>query len=141
MTIKTKRASRSVPAEHSDGKWLLMYLNLAQLGGKGIPYHRSHVAELAPDDNLFDKYKKNIKSHKWTEEEWKGYEEAFRKLIMEREKAQELMRSLAKEYTNSDTKHVTLLCFCPDERYCHRRLVKEMILSMNLMYPQENDYN
>jgi hypothetical protein len=24
-----------------------------------------------------------------------------------------------------------LLCFCPDERYCHRRLVKEMILSIN----------
>jgi hypothetical protein len=44
--------------------------------------------------------------------------------MMEREKAQELMRSLAKEYANSDTKHVTLLCFCPDEQYCHRRLVK-----------------
>jgi hypothetical protein len=26
---------------------------------------------------------------------------------------------------------MTLLCFCPDERYCHRSLVKEMILSMN----------
>ena len=54
---------------------------------QGIPYHRSHVPELAPDDNLFDKYKKNIKSHKWTEEEWKGYEEAFRKLMMKRKKA------------------------------------------------------
>jgi uncharacterized protein YeaO (DUF488 family) len=59
--------------------------------------------------------------------------------MMEREKAQ--IRSLAKKYANSDTKHITLLCFCPDERYCHRRLVKEMILSMNLMCPQENDYN
>jgi hypothetical protein len=43
-----------------------------------------HVPELAPDDTLFDKYKKTIKSHKWTEEEWNGYEEAFRKLMMER---------------------------------------------------------
>ena len=41
------------------------------------------------------------------------------------------MRSLAKQYANSDTKNVTLLCFCPDERYCHRRLIKEMILSIN----------
>jgi uncharacterized protein YeaO (DUF488 family) len=51
--------------------------------------------------------------------------------MMEHEKAQELMRSLAREYANSQTKHVTLLCFCPDERYCHRRLIKEMILSIN----------
>jgi hypothetical protein len=60
--------------------------------------------------------------------------------MMERENAQELMRSLAKEYANSDTKHVTLLCFRPDEQYGHRRLVNEMILSINLMYRQENDY-
>jgi hypothetical protein len=51
--------------------------------------------------------------------------------MMEGEKAQELMRSLAREYANSQTKHVILLCFCPDERYCHRRLIKEMILSIN----------
>ena len=31
--------------------------------------------------------------------------------MMEREKAQELMRSLAREYANSQTKHVTLLYF------------------------------
>jgi uncharacterized protein YeaO (DUF488 family) len=51
--------------------------------------------------------------------------------MMERKKGQELMRSLAREYANSQTKHVTLLCFCPDKRYCHRRLIKEMILSIN----------
>jgi hypothetical protein len=59
--------------------------------------------------------------------------------MMERKKAQELMRSLAKEYDNSDTKHVTLLCFCPDERYCHRRLVKEMILSINQSAAEEEE--
>jgi uncharacterized protein YeaO (DUF488 family) len=101
---------------------------------KGILSDKPHVPELAPDDALFDKYEKNIKSHKWTKEEWNGYEEAFRKLMMERKKAKELMRSLAREYAISDTKHVTLLCFCPDERYCHRRLVKEMILSINQSY-------
>ena len=131
MNIKTKRASRSVPAEPSDGKRLLIVLKPGSAWRQGIPYDKPHVPELAPDATLFDKYEKNIKSHKWTEEEWNGYEEAFRKLMMERKKAQELMRSLAKEYANSDTKHVTLLCFCPDERYCHRRLVKEMILSIN----------
>jgi len=51
--------------------------------------------------------------------------------MIECEKAQELMRLLAKEYANSEIKHLTLLCFCPDEKYCHRRLVKEMILSIN----------
>jgi hypothetical protein len=132
MTIKTKRASRSVPAEHTDGKRLLIVLKPSSAWRQGIPNDKPHVPELAPDDDLFDKYEKNIKSHKWTEEEWNGYEEAFRKLMMEREKAQELMRSLAREYANSQTKHVTLLCFfCPDERYCHRRLIKEMILSIN----------
>jgi uncharacterized protein YeaO (DUF488 family) len=134
MTIKTKRASRSVPAEPSDGMRLLIVLKPSSAWRQGIPYDKPHVPELAPDDALFDKYVKNIKSHKWTEEEWSGYEEAFRKLMMEREKAQELMRSLAKEYANSDTKHVTLLCFCPNEKYCHRRLVKEMILSIYQSY-------
>ena len=134
MTIKTKRSAGSVPAEASDGKRLLIVLKPSSAWRQGIPYDKPHIPELAPDDALFDKYKKNIKSHKWTEEEWKGYEEAFRKLMMEREKAQESMISLAKEYANSDTKHVTLLCFCPDEQYCHRRLVKEMILSINQTY-------
>jgi uncharacterized protein YeaO (DUF488 family) len=134
MNIKTKRASRSVPAEPSDGKRLLIVLKPGSAWRQGIPYDKPHIPELAPNATLFDKYEKNIKSHKWTEEEWNGYEEAFRKLMMEREKAQELMRSLAKEYANSDTKHVTLLCFCPDEKYCHRRLVKEMILSIYQSY-------
>jgi hypothetical protein len=51
---------------------------------QGILYDKPHVPEIAPDVALFDKYERNIKSHKWTEEEWSGYEEAFRKLMMER---------------------------------------------------------
>ena len=85
MTIKTKRASRSVPAESSDGKRLLIVLKLSSAWRQGISYDKPHVPELAPDDALFDKYE-NIKSHKWTEEEWSGYEEEFRMLMMERKK-------------------------------------------------------
>ena len=70
MTIKTKRASRSVPAEHTDGKRLLIVLKPSSAWRQGIPYDKPHIPELAPDDTLFDKYKKTIKSHKWTEEEW-----------------------------------------------------------------------
>jgi hypothetical protein len=57
MTIKTKRASRSVPAEPSDGKRLLIVLKPSSAWRQGIPYDMPHVQE---------------------------YEEAFRKLMMER---------------------------------------------------------
>ena len=61
MTIKTKRAARSVPAEASDGKRLLIVLKPSSAWRQGIPYDKPHVSELAPDDALFDKYEKNIK--------------------------------------------------------------------------------
>jgi hypothetical protein len=54
MTIKTKRASRSVPAEPSDGKRLLIVLKPSSAWRQGIPYDKPHVPELAPDDTLFD---------------------------------------------------------------------------------------
>jgi hypothetical protein len=52
MTIKTKRAARSVPAEPSDGKRLLIVLKPSSAWRQGIPYDKSHVPELAPDDTL-----------------------------------------------------------------------------------------
>ena len=58
MTIKTKRASRAVPAEPSDGERLLIVLKPSSAWRQGIPYDKPHVPELAPDVALFDKYKK-----------------------------------------------------------------------------------
>ena len=61
MTIKTKRASRSVPAEPTDGKRLLIVLKPSSAWRQGIPNDKPHVPELAPDDDLFDKYGKKHK--------------------------------------------------------------------------------
>ena len=72
MTIKTKRVSRSVPAEPSDGKRLLIVLKPSSAWRQGIPYDMPHVPELAPDDTLFDNYKKTIY--------WEHNKEVFERL-------------------------------------------------------------
>jgi uncharacterized protein YeaO (DUF488 family) len=122
--IKTKRASKFVPAEDSDGKRLLIVFDPHWAKFHKVPFHK-HTPILGPSKGLWKAY---VKFKQIT---WEEYERRFREDIAKNEKAQDLIKELAKKYCNSETEHVTLLCFCPDERYCHRRLVKEMILSNN----------
>lgn len=59
MTIKTKRASRSVPTEPSDGKRLLIVLKPSSAWRQGIPYDKPHVPEQLSKDCCC-KYRFNI---------------------------------------------------------------------------------
>jgi uncharacterized protein YeaO (DUF488 family) len=127
MTIKTKQISKKFIPTIEDGKLWLIVFNSHWAEFHKMHFH-DHIPELAPSGKLWKDYVK-LKLITWEE-----YERRFKEEMAGSVKAQELMKQLAREYASSNTKHVTLLCFCPDERYCHRHLVKEMILSINQSY-------
>ncbi len=81
------------------------------------------VPNLAPSATLFNKY-----SFLWKgrpeEEWWPEYEKAFKEEMTSRTKISQLRELWNKV---SQGKVIALICSCPDDRYCHRRLVAEVI--------------
>ena len=76
----------------------------------------NHV--LSPTWHMVIKFKANKTS-------WPEYERQYKALMRERwkERRDDILSivAIAKE------KDIYLVCFCADERYCHRRLAKEFI--------------
>ena len=127
MAIKTKKISKFVSADEElllDGKRLLIAVDSHWAKFHKMPFDE-YVPILGPSKELWKAYIKDKQIA------WEEYERRFKDEIAKRKKAQEIMKELANKYANSETEHVTLLCYCKDERYCHRRVVKEMILSIN----------
>lgn len=83
---------------------------------EGIDYE--HVLELAPDEPLLEKYRKD--------KNWAEYEKAFSKL-MERRKAKDVLKRLL-----NDGKTICLLCSEEKADKCHRRLVAELLKDENV---------
>ena len=94
-----------------------------------MQYHE-HRPELAPTKKLKDAFMD--KKITWTQYQKEGYEDekGFDELITSRPEAQKYLRHWKKEYANSPTKHLTLLCYCPDKHICHRSLIKKKILEI-----------
>jgi len=78
---------------------------------EGIGYE--HVLDLAPDEPLLEKYRKD--------KNWAEYEKAFSKL-MGRRNAKEILKKLLR-----DGKILCLLCSEDKADKCHRRLVAELL--------------
>ncbi|MDP2908088.1 MAG: DUF488 domain-containing protein [Nanoarchaeota archaeon] len=72
-----------------------------------------HILELAPDEPLLEKYRKD--------KNWAEYEKSFSKL-MERRNAKEILKKLL-----SEGKTLCLLCSEDKANKCHRRLVAELL--------------
>lgn len=94
----------------------------AEVDGEKLIY----LPELSPSRTLLDTY------HSYTRingESIQGFESFyvphFIDEIEHRDGSKELIRKIAIESLKKD---VTLVCFCPDELTCHRRLVKDMVL-------------
>ncbi len=81
------------------------------------------VPNLAPSFLLFNKYRLLWKGRP-EEEWWPQYEEAFKEEMTSRTKTNQL-----RELWNliNDGKVIALICFCADDKYCHRRLVAEFL--------------
>ncbi|HNX28019.1 MAG TPA: DUF488 family protein [Syntrophomonadaceae bacterium] len=81
------------------------------------------VPNLAPSVTLFNKYRYLWKGRP-EEDWWPQYEEAFKEEMTSRIKI-----NLLRELWNlvDQGKVIALICFCPDDKYCHRRLVAEIL--------------
>jgi uncharacterized protein (DUF488 family) len=77
--------------------------------GFGIAYE--HHPELAPTDEIFDRYRQDG--------DWEAYQDEFRSLLVERQGA-EIGRDILSRYRT-----LCLLCSEPTAEHCHRRLVAE----------------
>jgi uncharacterized protein YeaO (DUF488 family) len=83
------------------------------------------VPELAPSKDLFRKYIEWRNCGQWPAK-WPDYERQF---LNEAARSSSFWRWITNiQERISEGQTVAISCFCPNERYCHRRLVKDLVL-------------
>ena len=117
MTIKLKSLRQS--RESSDGLRILITRFRPRYVKKGNENWDAWYRELAPSRQLWYDYFKSNKI------DWSHYRERFIEQMKDNPKSIELIHWLAK-FENNDNNNVTLLCFCENEKSCHRSIVKEL---------------
>ena len=91
---------------------------------KGLREGWIWVPQLAPSEELFRDYLRWRERGKWPAR-WPEYRERF---------LEEMRETVPRRYLErirqrlAEGKSVALACFCRDERYCHRRLVAELVM-------------
>jgi uncharacterized protein YeaO (DUF488 family) len=128
MTINTKRVHD--PAEAEDGTRILIVRRPWIANMKKIPYDEIRK-ELSPSETLFGMYYLTIKDNSWghASYEWHKYSKRF---IEEMNTLPESKQAIEELRERSKTETITLLCYCKDEEYCHRTLVKNLIEPQSL---------
>jgi uncharacterized protein YeaO (DUF488 family) len=121
MTIKLKSLRQS--RESFDGFRILITRFRPRYIKKENENWDAWYRELAPSRQLWHDYFKSNKI------DWK-YRERFIEEIIDNPKSIELIHWLSKFENNNN--NITLICFCENERKCHRSIVKEMVLDYYL---------
>jgi uncharacterized protein YeaO (DUF488 family) len=117
MTIKLKSLREST--ESSDGLRILITRFRPRYVKKGKENWDSWYRELAPSRQLwYDYFKSKI--------DWSQYRQRFIEQMNDSPKSIELIHWLAK-FENNNERNVTLMCFCKNEKSCHRSVVKELV--------------
>ena len=123
MTIKLKSLRQS--QEPSDGFRILITRFRPRYIKKENESWDAWYRELAPSKQLWHDYFKSNKI------DWSRYRERFIEEMMDNPKSIELICWLSK-FENNDNKNITLICFCENEKKCHRSIVKELGLNYEL---------
>jgi uncharacterized protein YeaO (DUF488 family) len=123
MTIKLKSLRQS--QEPSDGFRILITRFRPRYIKKENESWDAWYRELAPSRQLWHDYFKSNKI------DWSRYRERFIEEMMDNPKSIELICWLSK-FGNNDNKNITLICFCENEKKCHRSIVKELGLNYEL---------
>ena len=90
--------------------------------------HVFHVPQLAPSKELFIWYRKEFHEGRWGKEAFlKHYVPAFLEMFSEGSEGQLFLEKLAREGKEKD---ILLVCFCQDEKLCHRSIVGGLLLNM-----------
>ena len=103
-------------------KWLITR------GGEGLPGYK-RVPELAPSQELFDKYLtrwKDKPASLW----WGKYKSEFMKQFKDPQFIMKL--ALLYEKVHNQNQNILLVCFCEDVEYCHRKLIASFLSEKDL---------
>jgi len=116
MTIKLK--SLRQPMDSSDGLRILITRFRPRHVKKGNETWDAWYRELAPSRQLWYDYFKSNKI------DWNQYRERFIVQMRDNPKSTELIHWLFRfENINNN---ITLICFCENEKSCHRSIVKDL---------------
>jgi uncharacterized protein YeaO (DUF488 family) len=116
MTIKLK--SLRQPMDSSDGLRILITRFRPRYVKKGNETWDAWYRELAPSRQLWYDYFKSNKI------DWNQYRERFIVQMRDNPKSTELIHWLSRfENINNN---ITLICFCENEKSCHRSIVKDL---------------
>jgi uncharacterized protein YeaO (DUF488 family) len=128
MTITLK--SLRQPRESSDGLTIMITRFRPGYVKKGNENRDAWYRKLAPSRQLWYDYFKSNKIG------WTQYRERFVEQMKDDDpKSIELIQWLAKFENKNKSKNnnVSLLCFCQNEKSCHRSLVKELASNYSLL--------
>ena len=117
MTIKLK--SLRQPRQSSDGFRILITRFRPRYVKKENENWDAWYRELAPSRQLWYDYFKSNKI------DWSEYRERFIEEMRDNPKSTELIDWLSKFEDNN--KNMTLICFCENEKSCHRSIVKDLV--------------
>jgi uncharacterized protein YeaO (DUF488 family) len=118
--IRTKRLKD--PVEPRDGRRIMIARKPRPFTSEADGEWDARVRELAPTAPLLKYWRAN----RHVEASWETYRTRFLAEMRESAAARQAINDLAEAHTAGEV--ITLLCFCPDERRCHRSLVKQLIL-------------
>ena len=128
MSIKLKSLRQST--ESSDGFRILITRFRPRYIKKENENWDAWYRELAPSRQLWHDYFKSNKI------DWSQYRERFIEEMRDNPKSIELIHWLSKFENNSNNNNTTLICFCENEKNCHRSIVKELALNYYLRKQQ-----
>lgn len=117
----------SVKKIECDEFWLITRSEKSWPGSKWVP-------ELAPNRELFNAYSNEWKG-KSPEEWWPLYRSMFNKELRSEGKLS-ILRDLWVKVKQG--KVITLVCFCKENTYCHRKLVGEFLEEQGLRVEEFN---
>jgi uncharacterized protein YeaO (DUF488 family) len=120
MTIKLKSLRQS--REPSDGFRILITRFRPRYIRKENENWDAWYRELAPSRQLWYDYFKSNKI------DWSQYRERFIEEMRDNPKSIELIHWLSK-FENHNNNNTTLICFCENEKKCHRSIIKELALN------------
>ena len=124
MSIKLKSLRQS--RESSDGFRILITRFRPRYIKKENENWDAWYRELAPSRQLWHDYFKSNKI------DWSQYRERFIEEMRDNPKSIELIHWLSKFENHNNNNSITLICFCENEKNCHRSIVKELALNYYL---------
>ena len=97
-----------------------------------------HVPELSPSQELFSWYRNQVHKDQWGIEAFRNYYvPVFLQMLREDSEGYGMLRKLVVE---SIYKDIALVCFCSDEKLCHRSIVGGVLLKMGANIECDEEY-